>query len=269
LPHVSLTTVIFGNDIFVLTGGSYKSSDGVIWTQIERPKSSIGSADTFFFANGKFITYGSGSADNKPHLYTSSDCETWVEEGMANYVPLNSVCFRNIIYGNGVFVNFFGSTVTNTTACYDYSTDAITWSEIDLPAPNAMLEKIAFANGKFLLWCFNTAPYFEHKKIEVYSSTDAVNWKLEYSNDDANFRRLPYLVSCNDVFFWSGGSVWPQIGITEVAGLYSSTDGTSWHYEANILDNATLISDDLNNIAYGNGIYVAVGLTDSAIYIRR
>ena len=184
--------------------------------------------------------------------------------------------WRDIAYGNGVFVAVAQGRVA-------YSENGIDWTEIDLQNSGMVCYSVAFGNGKFVA---TGAGYKDY-----YYSEDGINWtkgKLPlqgtwfvaygngrfvavsyggngdtvlYSEDGVNWTSTPMTVESEY------GSQWATVRFVNdrfiALGTYQisaySKDGINWTKIT--LPSGTNYKDaaHYNDIAYGNGKYVAVG----------
>lgn len=184
--------------------------------------------------------------------------------------------WRDIAYGNGVFVAVAQGRVA-------YSENGIDWTEIDLQNSGMVCYSVAFGNGKFVA---TGAGYKDY-----YYSEDGINWtkgKLPlqgtwfvangngrfvavshgsngdtvlYSEDGVNWTSTPMTVELES------GSKWETVRFVNdrfiALASYQisaySKDGVNWTKIT--LPSSTNYQDAAyyNDIAYGNGKYVAVG----------
>lgn len=297
-----LVSVAFANGFFLGTdayGEIYSSSDGINWTpDFGLPSSAYTS---IAYANGQLvavgangsiistplalgptvpdvplraIAYGNGlyvAAGDNGTIVTSSDGATWTVP--AGYVPtVNDLL--GVAYGNGTFavVGDNGWTVT--------SSDGVNWLSTSTGVVNR-LQGVTFADNQFVA---------VGKGGTFLVSPDGTNWTLagaEAGTSDTtdNLNAITHggtqFVAVGDdaaVSFTSPtGISWTQEGTglnndydtsvtygngvfvaTSGSEIYTSVDGSTWTEQA-------YTGVQLNGVAYGGGLYVAVG-NDGVIF---
>lgn len=154
----------------------------------------------------------------------------WIEAS----VPGNAIG-GNIAFGDGMFVVCYRNSVTLL------STNGINWEEIETFDTyfSTTDREIVYGNGMFLIT--------EGGGSTIGYSSDGVNWKTARHNLGNGVEGTVY---CGGKFFTFGGKY----------GDYSlnlSTDGITW---TTIIPNGNekITSCDVNRIAYGNDIYIAL-----------
>jgi hypothetical protein len=136
------------------------------------------------------------------------------------YTPSFQIQLKAITYGNGLFVAVANSGAVNRLAT---STDGINWTQ-RTPAANNDWQSVAYGNGKF-----------------VAISSNGTN-RTMYSTDGINWTGIAVTPNSNSIIFADGKFT---------TGKNYSTDGITW-------TNSTLEFSPFG-IAYGNGLFVAVG----------
>jgi len=223
-------SIAYGNGLFVVVPGDASrdfgavSPDGINWNLVQ-----AGVPDAWIEA----ITYGQGqfvAVGYYGSIITSSNGVDWVrrQSGTANYL-------LSVAYGDGEFVAV-GLDVTNDGAAMVTSPDGVNWSPRPMTNSPGPLEHIAYLDGKFLV----------PPGDPLMTSTDGVNWVQSQSFTGIG----PLSVASSN-----GQSV----GVSGVGEIWTSSDGLSWerrepHGPRN----------DLQGIAYGNGLFVTVGLATNA-----
>ena len=142
--------------------------------------------------------------------------------------PVNSgytQVLKAITYGNGKYVALSPEGGNNVL----YSTDAITWNTAT--APNASWGDLVYADNKFVAVSYSGDP-------KSMYSTDGINWTASGSGITLNPAAITY---GDDKFVTVGNS----------GRTYYSFDGT--------FNSGTNFTD----IAYGNGVFVAIGANKS------
>jgi hypothetical protein len=177
------------------------------------------------FANGLFVTVGTFG-----RVLTSADGTTWTSSAVGpdwgvtgyNIFPV----LQAIAYGNGIFV-----AVGNEGLVYT-SPDGLAWVQQRLPAGNTNsnlnLYGVTFGNNRFVAL---------GETGVIWSSADGITWEQQTS---------PTLQDLYGITYGSGKFVAVGNKVT-----LTSADGITWA--------AVTISYRLENIAFGNTTFVAVG----------
>lgn len=230
-----LKGVAYGNQVFVAGGtGMVISRDGWEWEAVPNMTTVI---DEITFGNGQFVAASHG----KIHL--SENGLEWrtvnlgagsisVTAGMDSFIAMRSSFPR---------VNFF-------------SRDGLTWETM---AFDGLI--LGFANGK----------YFGQKGLHFYCSTDGLNWEEGgyASGDDTTWRTV---AGGNGVYIMAGSD---QTGNSTIGDTFEglnaiSADGIAWSlfegdwmkaYRMAYRGGYTLRDASLNDIAFGDGMFVMVG----------
>jgi hypothetical protein len=186
---------------------------------------------------------------------------------------------NGIAYGDGKFVAVGEKKIV-------YSSDGITWTAVNNKTINCNFEDIAYGNGKFI-----AVGYYGGGKI-MYSS-DGVNWtdvktsifksigSIVYGNgmfvaaskyDDGNLAYSPDGVNWTQVKTFPFRKKYINIAYCEgkffVFDRYDndnmaySSDGVNWTAMKNPLGR----KNNINNIVYGNGKFIAVGWDTKTAY---
>ena len=260
--------ITYGRDKFIAIANGENmaySIDGIVWTQIEVPFSTVGWYD-IVYGNGKFVAlalngiaaYSAGGITWKKiilpvklsdlsivygndkfvavgnNLYNTNKIALYSEDGITwNQTNLPSEgAWVDIAYGNGKFVAVNGDTVSA------YSTDGITWTQITLPAK---CQYITYGNDKFVGFPYNGS-------TAIYS-TDGINWEAA---------ELPIAWTFNALCYGDGKFI--AVGYynnVKTVTLYSEA-GTVWRQ----------IDFQKNNcmaITYGDGKFVAIDYFSSKV----
>lgn len=175
------------------------STDGVIWTSGTSLGTVYGWA-SIAYGNGKFAAI-TGSSNGTTASY-SADGITWTVSTTALPAPASGSFWRNVVFGNGVFV-----AIASTGTVAASSTDGITWTVRTLPA-SVNWQRVAYANGKFIATnATNTGAV----------STDGTNWaSLSFPSWSA-----PSYITADastNTFYVKDTTYW----------TLSSTDGSTW-----------------------------------------
>ena len=211
------------------------SSDGIDWSNDIDDAQPVGDNSWQFrgvtVANGMIVAVGGGTDTNGSgytgRIVWSSDSVTWGE------YRDSSGFFGDVAYGNGVFV------AVGSSGRYAVSSDGMTWSTQDTIGADfdAHLRSIAFGNGTFV------ATGNKNRRVK---SSNGTNWTDDTL--DSLLPPAPTSESYSRVTF--GGGVFATIG---TAGQrIRSVDGANW-------TNGSNDGIDLSGLAFGNGMFVALG----------
>ena len=170
--------------------------------------------------------------------YTSVDAVTWTSRP----APLG----REIAYGGGRWISY--GTATEAIQQYWVSTDAVNWFQYNTPATiytgtSYPAGPLAYGNGK---WMMLAGPAVNNN---VWVSSDAISWTQVATNvfgGRSMYGRVAY-----------GGGKWMATAYNGgTSSLYSSSnDGVTW--TPVIFPSSQIIND----ILYGNGIWMAIDST--------
>ena len=298
---VQITGADYGNGTFVLAayfGGTnatpavtpavYTSPDGTTWTRRTLPVTGA-RINHVRFLNGKFFL-GMDAATNNSGVPTgaagavlsSPDGIAWTASTITT--PLYGP--DDFAYGNGVYVATV-SAVSGQNTQVITSTDGVTWTPRTV-ATGAYYAGLAFANGKFYVtvnggtnlglygstdgvtWTRSTAAPASAGNLAASPATLLVNYgsygsySQSLTTDGATFTAaapgLPLATGLTR--FVNGAFVSPAA--TDATSFISnlakaSYDGRTWTTIATV---ANANTQDVREIAYGNGHYIFVGEFD-------
>ena len=189
------------------------------WTTVPGPSGTYSVA----YANGTWVVAGAAGAGG--NIRTSTDnAVTW------NTQTSNTTSIiQSVAYGNGTWVAAGNNGTIRT------STDnAVTWNTQTSNFGTSTIYSIAYGNGTWVAAGIVGA---------LRTSTDTVNWNTQTSNFGTS--------TIGGVAY--GNGTWVAIG--NFGLLRTSTDsGVTWNTQATIGDSS---GQQLNALAYGNGIFVA------------
>ena len=187
-------------------------------------------------SNGRALAYGDGvyvAGGGSGRVSSSTDGIRWTTRTSGTTNQINSMA-----YGNGVFVR------VGIVGTIGTSTDGVTWT-VRTSGTTSRIEKVAFGNGTFV---YGQSGGGVAGQIVGRRSTDGITWTtITAPNSPRNVTALSYV---NGIFLLgtsasaTGGS------------LYKSTDAITWE---SVSIGLTSVSGEITDLAYGNGIYVAVG----------
>ena len=281
IMYNALTSVTYGNSLFVAVGGGYSnpggqivySADGLNWNNANVE----GYSQPFYcvtYGNGVFVAGGydgnqsntgsNGALYSNLMLFRSTDGLNWsrVRTDASN----NTV--QSLAFGNGLFVAGNGGLIR--------SSDGITWTASNIVTGSG---GVTYGNGVFMAlggisgqsyrsvdgisWSMSIVPFQSgrgkglsysnglfifldtHPYGQVHLSTDGLNWISNTPTDLPNLRAVAY-----------GGGQFVAVGDQGV--LRHSAGGRTW-------EPATSgTTAELNSLAYGNGTFVVPAGTDGA-----
>ena len=183
----------------------------------------LSSTSSICFGAGKFVVINQGE------FAYSADLTVW-QSGSLPKVDSSTHGYYSVCYGNGKFVAVGGNTAA-------YSEDGVTWTAVAFPL-SGQYGQVCYGNGKFVA--------VSRESGSAYS-TDGISWVAGDLSAERNWNNVCagdnlFVASCID----SAASGTPF--------AYSS-DGMTWETS----DAVPYIT--VWGLAYGNGIYVAVGWT--------
>ena len=261
-------SICYGNGKYVAGGGKGKmaySTDGITWTAVaDSPFNSETSIESICYGNGKYVAVGWYERSINWNEYLpagkiaySADGVTWTS---IDHSPFDDYYIYSVYYGNGKFVAVGGRpslTVTQnhpgnippTTVTLDasakmaYSTDGITWTEVDSTFGSSRIYSICYGgNGKFV------AVGMDGK---MAYSTDGVNWTAVTNSTFGNS-------SISSICYGNG----KYVAGSGKGKMAYSTDGINW----TAVDDSTVGSSTISSLCYGNGKYIANGGSGKMIY---
>jgi hypothetical protein len=248
-----LTDVAYGNGTFLAVGFNQNfgvqalyltSTNGIDWTGIPSPTAANG----LVFADGKFVVAGVTS------IVTSVDGHTWAP---VSSPPVNLL--QDVTYANGTFVAVGYYQIMT-------SSNAVNWRALPF---NEILFAVTYAQNFFIAagWAGTIA-----------TSPDGRTWTELFDSpttsilDVAEANGITVAVGDRAILTsGDGGETWTftqaqtvLLGVTHAQGLFVavggngatlySTDGLDWHP-----GNLQGFANSLSDVAYGNGVFVAVG----------
>jgi len=198
------------------------STSGLSWSQQDLPSSATWSSITY--GNNYWVIISSGgTGSGSKVLYSNSNLVTWKP------ATLPSIgLWSKVVYGNGKFV-----AITSNSGVSAYSTNrGATWNS-GTGLTSTTWSSLAYGNGTFVAIATGgtTAAY----------SVDGITWVV-------NTSALPRSTTWSGVAFGNGRFV-----------AISSTSGTAAYSSDGIVWTASLYNVVGTYIAYGNGVFVAVG----------
>jgi hypothetical protein len=207
------------------------------WTQITSPFSHNGEVEALAYGGGLWVAGTStGEFGEAPQIATSSDGITWTLQGAGGFGA--GIGIWRITYGNSLFVAV-SDEVNHTLKT---SPDGVTWTARSA-AFTGTINDLAYGNGVWV--AVGSAG-------KLYTTTDptSVAWTSRTSGFGAT--RIVAAIY--------GGTRWVAVGSSGATAKYSysDNDGASWTNGS--LPNGG-VTDDIQDIAYGAGAYVAITST--------
>jgi len=175
-----------------------------------------------------FVAFNSNTSSTT--AASSTDGITWTLRTLPAFAPTSAV------YGNGKFLgvgNYPGGATTIIS-----STNGITWTTSNLDQSTSSVYQIAYGNGNFLA--------LGNSKASI--STDGISWLTSSLNFTLDAAPVIY---GNNVFV-----------TTTYTNAYTSTNGITWTQSSQ-----TFSGGVSNQLTYGNGLFISMGLTKSFVYI--
>jgi photosystem II stability/assembly factor-like uncharacterized protein len=196
-----------------------------------------------------FILAFSGSVLSVPkHVLAANDWES--------KTTTSDYDFKKIAYGNGVYVALQGFKDIYT------STDSINWSKVGQEVTQKDLEGLNFTNGKFFIGSNRDSgtPGATIMYSEDGVNWTAANWLEQGYNDDSEFTSFAGDGANNVTATMGNGGF----------DIYSTDGGVNWTFGDTRLGDQSSMGLYYRSTSYGDGHFVAVGLTseDDGIVIR-
>ena len=221
------------------SGQVYTSPTGQTWTA--RTSASTNQYYDVEYAAGLYVMVGNSGA-----IQTSPDGITWTSRTSGTTATLNAIYYDTTL---SLFV-----INTNTTSVLT-SPDGITWTSRTVPTAGKSFNVIPALNNVFHR--FDGKLYFVGNRECIMSTTDGVTWSM--------------VLNLNSVGTTS--SVWSKNDSSvNAARCISEANGKLWYMPAtaggivsidlqngNVLRQANSSATVFNSVAWGNGVYVAVG----------
>lgn len=277
-PTTHLSGIAYGGGLFVVVGYGgtiLASNDGADWT-VRRS----GTADEWLrgvvYGDGRFVAVGyKDVGQGGDIILTSTDGVDWTVRKPATTKTLK---LTDIAFGNGRFV------ALSTESTILVSADGLEWTAARQrleasPSGTPTLNGVAFGDGKFVA---------VGDQGTILTSTDGENWTPRKSGTTDWLPGVTY-VNGRFVTFGSGGMLtstdgtdwipWAAtmqrlalagavfgngryvvvgtrrhcVNCTTAAAILTSEDGTNW------VQPGYGVKENLEDVTYGNGLFVAVG----------
>ena len=243
LSHRSWTALTYGGAKFVAIdyfGYISTSTDGETWTTAVQ-NTNLGSNQWKAIAYGgaKFV-----ALSETGYISTSTDGETWTPA--VQNTDLGNNYWDALAYDGTKFVALGYD-------CMSTSADGNTWVVYSDSTTTSKKPLITYGNGKFLVL------YRDFNSSTVTLSPDGYSWS--YQTTPTGINNLDPRGGC--LFY--DDSIHKFTTITYGGLEYTSTDGKSWEYTSEVAPFRYMRD---TQVAYGNGIYVAISPQSGGISIK-
>lgn len=256
--------VASNNSLAVIVGVTGKiatSPDGITWTQRTVP-SEVSTAQLFgvVYANNIFVATGSSGT-----ILSSPDGITWTVRSIAGRTDT----LRGVTHDGTKFIAT-GYTVGKTSVIFT-SVNGTVWTNLTTSIPGTA-HKILYRNGKYLIGCVTAIDGIDN--IVFGSSTDLVNWTYTACMPGTTYghellpdgRILGATVASKSAMlcvsvpnpFTKDTSVLVK-GISGIETSPNKVFLAGGNIVWRVADTALTANLNYWNLAYGNGVYVAVG----------
>jgi hypothetical protein len=227
------------------------STDGITWSVGSLPggftTSYTGGLNSVTWAGTQYIATGIARTTNLPTMITSADGVTWTSKtytASAISTVARPVTFEPVVsYNNGRYIVAQGTEIF-------LSTDAATWTKYTSGESGInYFNKVIFGNGKFVA-----------TRTVSDLATGNQDGQIVYSTDGKTWTRAT-ITGLTGRTIWNGGIIWTGSQFLAINGgastqyIATSSDGITW----TATNNSSIATNAVNDVAYGNGMYVAVG----------
>ncbi len=203
-----------------------------IWHQ----RNSLSQTNPLFsvvYGNGLFVAVGESGT-----VLTSPDGIAWSRQNSGTSANLGP-----IIYGSGVFL------VRGPNVLFR-SNDGTTWTSSPW-AGEEPIDWLDFANDRFFVFAHDLRVNGDHAII--FTSTDSTNW----TRFNTGLSGAAGTVAYGNGLYAAVGTGFATVGLTAVPFVLTSTEATTWR--GIYFDSPLYWNLSLNDVAFGNGRFVAVG----------
>ena len=220
---LAMEDVAYGNGKYVAVGGYPNnerliSTDGITWTtQLPATGTSYNLYD-ITYGNGQFVAVGYYGA-----VLTSPNAMTWTKRDIGLLETM-----QGVVYANNQFVTV-GTSIRR-------STDGATWQATSAPDGQSNLSSVAYGNGRYVT--FGNS-YNNGSTAQLLVSTDGVTF---------NRTEFPNYPAPSDVAFGQGLFA----SVDYYGNILTSPDGIAWTFRK--------LGSSYKAIVYGKNRFVAVGM---------
>lgn len=230
--NVDWDSVTFGNNLFVAVGNGgtvMTSPDGITWTS--RTPSDVYAWYGVTYGNGKFVAVASTGVTNR--VMTSTNGISWSAGTAAS-----DIAWKGVAYGNGVYVAVADSGSGDRIMS---STDGSNWTLRSISVTRQW-SAVTYGLGKFVAVANNGISTYD-----VAVSEDGITWTPYTSSQDSQWSAIAF-----------GNNTFIAVSFTNSPATATvSRDGVNW-------SDITMAAANVQGIAYGNGVFAAVGYNASA-----
>jgi hypothetical protein len=240
IPDRNWSSIVYGNGRFVTVSNAVlTSTDGANWTLVSGTPSRTWEGVTY--GNGQFLAISSAQK-----MLSSPDGLVWTEY---DYVAPNSTFdFPNRIgFGGGMFVMVTAS--ANGHKIWS-SPDGVNWTQ-RMNTGIGQWHSIAYGGGRFVAVSLN--------RNVVATSLDGINWTTSTPSSDRTWLSVTYgkPQSSNGLFVAVAGASNQTPG--REGRVMTSPDGITWTARNAASD------ERWETVGYGNGMFVALGLSSEVM----
>jgi hypothetical protein len=202
-----LTSVAVGYNTAIAVGPSkqYYSSDSITWTSVTTTDANYAIA----YGDSKFVIVGTNISK------TATDAAVPVFTA----VTITAGAWRDVDYGNGVFIAVNGSSalvnkfLTNTSG-YKWATDSNTWNPVESELTTGW-DRIYFLNDYFYVTSVNPASWESH----VYYTKNGTEWYRFKHTLDGQLAGIAYSPIDKKIVFASRGGDYSKDPTNGVASI--------------------------------------------------
>jgi hypothetical protein len=240
--------VCYGNSVFVavsLDGYVATSPTGVTWTE-QTPASTKAWADVCW--SGSLFVAVANSAEDQYTIMTSPTGETWTGRTCSGLDRQ----FTNVIALGSIFLAF---NKNSGLGDYDYSTDAINWTQQN-PSGTPVADVVGVTKNatQIIVVVGDEGNY----RQAVYYTTNGIDWTVAGPSTNNGFGAVAFGANLIVASFKRYADNDMGIGATP-ATIVHSNQGTTSGWDTN----------GRCRVAYGNKIFVVLpGPTDATTYLR-
>ncbi|MDR1909586.1 MAG: hypothetical protein LBQ35_06705 [Spirochaetaceae bacterium] len=253
-----LNAVAYGGpqngEVFVAVGaGSLWSADGITWESVS--SSGVRTDVIWGDAAGVFVSVGITST-NTNNATWSADGKSWTTAGGMNTAAGRAL--NVLAYGSGKFVTLTNGTGNQINHASFYSTDGKTWENHLNNGTVAAPTALAWWKDLFILPRSNGSLLCAEGSSNVASPA----WSKTVANTITGYTTGTSITALrgNDTYLVTGTST----GLIRIGTGLNSAD--EWHAATFEGEEAPSVSQQLNEVACGDGTFVIVGNNGTALF---
>jgi hypothetical protein len=203
-----------------------------------------GLGDNFWgiaYGNGVFVASTRSTGNNAPnHVYWSADGATWTEANTGYQTLMTNNKKQTTAFLNNRFVIFEGSSGVSGDGKWIHSGDGKTWTQTRTDAPTGVVGAV-YAGGNYI---------FGGQGGKILAGTDLATVALKKDLSDTKINWINGLAFGNNKLVATGMS--GKILYADPVDLETCTDTGMELF-------GTTSNDVVNQVVFGNGIFIAVG----------